>query len=288
MSEPKKSPIPFEKIAVAVAFSPRYKAIIAEAVRLSQVFSARLHFIHVGKNETETRSRLTTCIRECGMAEGAFDLIVREGDPVEVIIDICKKERVDLLVAGALEKENIFKYYIGSVARKMIRQAKCSVLMLTEPSVNPKPFRRLVINGLDHPKTSHTIGAAVYVAQKEACSDINIVKESPMYGFAMMMSEDVTETESKQFKRKFIEEETRSINAVLSNLDLGALNVKTKILTGKPGYEISHFARTNQADLLVVNSPDNQHGIIDRVFPHDIEYALADLPCSLLTVHSRV
>jgi hypothetical protein len=33
-----------------------------------------------------------------------------------------------------------------------------------------------------------------------------------------------------------------------------------------------------------LNSPDKQMNLIDRVFPHDIEFALADLPCNLLIV----
>lgn len=59
-------------------------------------------------------------------------------------------------------------------------------------------------------------------------------------------------------------------------------------IDGKPGYVITQYAREQKADLLVLNSPDTKLNLIDRVFPHDIEYALADLPCDLLIVHSRV
>ena len=60
--------------------------------------------------------------------------------------------------------------------------------------------------------------------------------------------------------------------------------VCTERIEGKPGYVISKFAREKNADLLVLNSPDKQMNLIDRVFPHDIEFALADLPCNLLIV----
>ena len=41
-------PYPFETIAVAVTFSPRYKAVIREAARLSRLHRAKLILIHVG------------------------------------------------------------------------------------------------------------------------------------------------------------------------------------------------------------------------------------------------
>ena len=45
----------------------------------------------------------------------------------------CKKEQIDLLVLGALQQENIFKYYVGSIAREVTRKAPCSILLLIKP-----------------------------------------------------------------------------------------------------------------------------------------------------------
>jgi hypothetical protein len=39
----------FEKIAVAVAFSPRIEAILAQAKELQKIFNSHLIFIHVGE-----------------------------------------------------------------------------------------------------------------------------------------------------------------------------------------------------------------------------------------------
>jgi nucleotide-binding universal stress UspA family protein len=69
--------------------------------------------------------------------------------------------------------------------------------------------------------------------------------------------------------------------------DCGKLQINTERIEGKPGYVISKYAREKEADLLVVNSPDKPMNLLDRVFPHDIEYALAELPCNLLIVHPK-
>ena len=66
------------------------------------------------------------------------------------------------------------------------------------------------------------------------------------------------------------------------NLDVGQ-----KCIFGKKGYTISHFTEAHCADLLVMNSPDTKLGFLDRMFTHDLEYVLSELPCDLLIVHSK-
>jgi hypothetical protein len=77
------------------------------------------------------------------------------------------------------------------------------------------------------------------------------------------------------------------LEEILNCTDCGTLKINTERIEGKPGYVISKFSRKVYADLMVLNSPDKQMNLIDRVFPHDIEYALADLPCNLLIVHPK-
>jgi hypothetical protein len=68
----------------------------------------------------------------------------------------------------------------------------------------------------------------------------------------------------------------------------GELQIKIKTHRRKTGLcKTTQFAGENSADLLVLNSPDRKMNILDRVFPHDIEHALADLPCNLLIVNPK-
>ena len=48
---PKKAPIPFEHIAIAVAFSPSLNDIISEAIKIASIFNSKLYFIHIGSAE---------------------------------------------------------------------------------------------------------------------------------------------------------------------------------------------------------------------------------------------
>ena len=53
-----KPSYPFNKIAVAIAFSPRLEAILAESKRLQEKFKAQMIFIHVGEKNLQQEQYL--------------------------------------------------------------------------------------------------------------------------------------------------------------------------------------------------------------------------------------
>ena len=89
-------------------------------------------------------------------------------------------------------------------------------------------------------------------------------------------------------KRKQIEREQHSrIEGLLQNCQVPVnLEIKEQHVFGKRGYTIAHYAKAKRADLLVVNSPDTKLRFLDRIFKHDLEYILVDLPSDVLIVHT--
>jgi nucleotide-binding universal stress UspA family protein len=74
---------------------------------------------------------------------------------------------------------------------------------------------------------------------------------------------------------------------MLAKIPHDGVKINIKMLSGKSGFELCKFAQRKQADWLVVGSPARRFKLFDRVFPHDLEYVFADLPCNLLIVHPR-
>ena len=278
---------PFKRIAVAVAFSPRIEAILAESRRLQQIFGSDMYFVHVGKKNMQEEQYLKHLLHRFDLDKPSNQVIWEEGEPVDKILEVCKEKDIDLLVAGALEKESIFKYFMGSVARMLCRKAKCSILMLREPDIHSKPIRNIVVEGSDHPKTSNSIETAIYIAKLCNSDQINVIQEGDASKMALIRSIELSGNEQEGHKEKIVSEEENKINELLECNDCGSVKMNVERLEGKPGFMISKFARESGADLLMLNSPNTKLGIIDRVFPHDIEFALADLPCDLLIVHSK-
>ncbi len=280
---------PFETIGVAVAFSPRFEALLGEAKRLSDVFGANLVLIHIGERTRSKESRLDDVMRKLGIDEKKIRVVWNEGDPVASILELCKLNAVDLLMVGALQKENVLRYYLGSVARSLSRKAKCSVLLLTQPKTEGTRFRKILVNGAENKKTVHTINTAVYFAKHVKARDITVATEVSQPGLAMTIADENTAGEASKIKKDINEEEFNRVHAIVTKCsEREGVEISEKQIKGKPGFAIRQFAEHKKADLLVINSPDVKYGIIDRIFTHDMEYILEDLPCNVLIVHSRV
>lgn len=280
---------PFETIGVAMAFSPRLEGVLGEAWKLASAFDAQLLLMHIGERTRTKESRLDEIFQRLGIDESKVRIIWSDGDPVTTLLELCKLNIVDLLILGAMRKENVLRYYLGSVARSISRKAKCSVLLLTEPKPEGSLFKRMVVNSVESPKTIHTINTAIYFAENVCSKDILVVTEVHQPGLAMTMADYGTAGETSKIKKEFTEEEASRMHAIVTRCrKQGDIEITEKIIKGKPGFAIRQFAETKKADLLIINSPDVKYGIIDRIFTHDMEYILEDLPCNVLIVHSRV
>jgi K+-sensing histidine kinase KdpD len=115
-------PYPFETIAVAVSFSPRYKSVIREAARMAKVYNTRLIVIHVGTLSEDQKMKIISCVDSCQLSQKGYELIDKDGPIVNTLLSICKQNIVDLLIFGALKKETVLKHYVGSIARNISRK----------------------------------------------------------------------------------------------------------------------------------------------------------------------
>ncbi|HBF20633.1 MAG TPA: universal stress protein UspA [Cryomorphaceae bacterium] len=278
---------PFGNIATAIAFSPNMEANIAESVRIKQSLGERLILIHIGDRTPEEEQLLSEVLGRQQVNQEEIVLVWEEGDPVTAILKACTEHKVDLLIAGALPREGLLKYYIGSVARRLVRKSDCSILLMTHPNQFKSSCRRIVVNGLDHPKTPITIETAIKVGVHFRSSEIVIVEEVVPARVGKRVEDDKSLEEVNQAKKSIQEKENQRINTILQGIDIPSdIKVSEKCIFGKRGYTIGHFTQQFNADLLVMNSPDTKLGFLDRVFTHDLEYILSELPSDLLIVHS--
>ena len=277
-----------KKIGVAVAFSPRIEAILAEAARVKKLWGAELILIHVGTHGEKESSRLNQLLIQTGLDTSKdVKIFWEEGKPSQRILAICKKENVDLLIAGALKKENLLQYYLGTVARKIIRKADCSVLLLVNPSTNPQPFKNIVVEADDRPHVEQSLRAACQIALKDESSWLHIVRELKMYGLTMTAAEQCSEQEYEDMRHNLVQSEIDTVEKILQEIPHEGVKINIKLVSGKSGFELTQFTQRKQADLLIVGAPERRFSFFDRVFTHDQEYIFADLPCNLLIIHPR-
>ncbi|TNE27315.1 MAG: universal stress protein [Bacteroidetes bacterium] len=283
----KRFPVTFKRVALAIALSPRAEALLFEAVRIAKMFEAQLTLIHVGELSDAQRVEFDELITRAGGQELAPEIVAQSGKPVDVILNVCKEKNTDLLIAGALQKENLVRYFRGSIARKLSREANCSILLITNPKKESEICSRILVNGLSHPKTPDTVKTAVYVAGKFNANELMIADEVPTKAIRVRVNDDKGLINAERKRRVLARAEHRRLNKAIREVDVPNNTELTKhVLYGRPGYSIGHFAADKGVDLLVMNSPDTRLGLFDRLFTHDIEYVLSDLPCDLLIVHT--
>ncbi len=278
----------YKKLAVAFAFSPRLEALLAETSRIQKYWNSELILIHVGEHGQHEKQQLEQLLEKTKLSECSnLKIVWEKGNPANRILEICSRERVDLLVAGALKKESMMKYYLGTIARKILRKADCSVLVLTNPSTIPFQIKSIVANTEDTEFIKEVLTTACAIGQTENSSVLHIVREIKMYGLTMSASENRTEEEYTAFRQSLVQDEIIEVEAMLRHIPHDGLKINVKLLSGKSGFELSQFVQRKNAALLIVGASQRKFSFFDRLFTHDQEYLFADLPSNLLIVNPR-
>ncbi|MGB1307958.1 MAG: universal stress protein [Oceanihabitans sp.] len=277
---------PFQTIGIGVTFSPNLKANIYEASRLSLMLDSKLLLIHVGEESEEKIQKFKEILEPFIKQSLNYSIVFQSGNPVDVILSVSNKKKVNLLILGALKRENFYNYYVGSIARKITRQAKCSVLLLINPSVERIACKHVVVNGLKDPKTKNTIAAAFFVANKLDAEKITVVEEIKQNEIAVKVDDNQSLRKANILKERLRNRERARVKQLLEDIpkeQTQDIVVKSQPIFGTQGYSIGHYAQIARADLLVMNAPSKMT-FWDRLFPHDIEHILTELPTDVLIV----
>ena len=276
----------YNTVLVGVAFSPNLQANVFEALRMSALFDASLVMVHVGEKNRSKEAKLQKIIADFPGSTPEHTVLWKAGHPAEVLLRACEDEKADILILGALKREGLLKYYIGSVARKLTRKCHCDVLLLIKPSVERMPCSYAVVNGLAHEKTEKAIARAFYVLDSLGATHLTVVEEIPEDDVAIKVDDDRGLRKSTIVKERIKMREDSRVKKILMHIPdklKRTINYDVQHIFGRRGYSIGHFARVKRADLLVMNAP-SKLTLLDRLFPHDLEYILSDLPTDVLIV----
>ena len=124
---------PFKNIATAIALSPNLEANICESIRIKDQLGEKLFLIHVDQGEVDEKAEILSVLQKVGCSLNEVKVIWEEGDPIDAILRTARDQKIDLLVAGALPREGLLRYYRGSIARQLVRKSNCSILLMINP-----------------------------------------------------------------------------------------------------------------------------------------------------------
>jgi nucleotide-binding universal stress UspA family protein len=273
----------YGRIAVASAFSPRFEQVLAEAKRVRDRFDAELNLIYVGEKDEQTERRFSDALTEMGLPpESAIHY--QTGSPADAIMKAAQANGVELIVAGALEKEVVVRAFVGNVARRLVREASCSVMLFTKPDREPKPLRRIVFYVADY--TEHTRQAlcrTAHLAEREGCEMLYVIRVYTTFDAARATLRETQPDNPAHAAARTLEEEEDALEEFIDSACESAVPVEARCISGNTGFVASDFVQAVEADLLVVSVEPTPTPEPDEL-PAHVAWVTDVIPCNLWVI----
>jgi nucleotide-binding universal stress UspA family protein len=215
---------------------------------------------------------------------GGFVDPLPAGQPREAILQVIAENEIELIVAGALEKEVALRQFLGNVARRLVREAACSVMLFTKPEREPKPLRRIVFFVPDY--TEHArraLQTTLQLAMKEECETLYVIRVYTTFDAARATLRANAEHGDEHPAARTLEEEEEALEDFIEELTLGGteLAIEARCIRGNTGFAASDFVQAVEANLLVVPVEPNAGSI--ELPPH-IAWVTDVIPCNLWVI----
>jgi len=130
---PQEASLSFRRLLMASDDSPYSAVAFQEALRIALRMGSALVTVSVapGDGDLPTALEVTGKMEAEAKAAGlALDTMVLRGKPSEAIIKAAQAKEADLIVLGSHGRTGLRRLLMGSVAERVIGQAKCPVLVV--------------------------------------------------------------------------------------------------------------------------------------------------------------
>jgi nucleotide-binding universal stress UspA family protein len=268
---------PYRTVAVASTFSPRFLQVLAEAKRIRDRLCQQLHLIYVGKRDATTTEKFSAALQAVELPADS-PIHYQEGDPAAAILEAARNNEVDLIVAGALEKEAVLRQFLGNVARRLVREATCSVMLFTKPAEKPQPFCRIVLMAeySDHGRAA--LHKALRLAELEECEKLFVIRLYTTFDAARAKARtEAPETGSEGART--LEEEEVALEQFIDSAGETHVPIEARCIRGNTGYAVLDFVQSVEAMMLAVPNDPSTEGL-----PTRLEWVTDVIPCNLWVI----
>lgn len=271
-------PLPYKTVAVASTFSPRFKQVLAEAKRIVERFSAQLHLIYVGERNDEIAKKFGDALEQLDLPLDSR-IHYEKGDAADAILGALAREKIDVIVAGALEKEVVLHPFLGNVARRLVREAPCSVMLFTTPAAKPKPLRRIVFVADYSDTRLDALKRTLPFAAAESCERLYVIRIITTFDRARASIRGNPTKQSKLIEDD--DEEEEALEKFVLSAGATDVPIEARCIRGNTGLAASDFVQSMKADLLVVPLQKKGGGI---QLPSSIAWVTDVIPCNLWVI----
>src|SRR2546423_8134995 len=271
---------PYRTVGVASAFSPRFLLVLAEGKRVRDRLCRQLQLIYVGTRDDETARKFSAALLELVVPEDSAIHYQEGEDPAAVILDAARTHEIDLLVAGALEKEVVLRPFLGNVARTLVRKADCSVILFIKPEREPKPLGRIVFLADYSEHGRAALLRAVRLAALEQSEKLYVIRVYTTFDEARAKARtDAPESDSEGART--LEEEEIALEKFIDSAGPNDVPIEARCIRGNTGYAALDFIQSIEASLLVVPIDPAASG---DGLPSHVAWITDTIPCNLWVI----
>lgn len=272
-----------KRIAVASAFSPRFEQVLAEAKRMRDRLGAELSLIYVGEKDESTTQRFAAALAEMSLPADSI-IHYQQGGPADAILEAARTHQIELIIAGALEKEVVLRSFLGNVARRLVREASCSVMLFTKPEREPKPLRRIVFFVPEYSEhVQRALQQTLALAAQEQSENIYVIRVYTTFDAARATLRAQGEEQAGDHPTaRTLEEEEEALEDFIDEGGETELAVEARCIRGNTGFAASDFVQAVEADLLVV--PVEPGSATAPELPPHIAWVTDVIPCNLWVI----
>lgn len=249
----------YRRAAVASTFSPTFAAVLAEAGCFAGHCGASLEVLHAAARSPGKEARFRDVLGD--RVEIRW---VENENPSAGLLSVAG--HYELLIAGALQREDGSRPYTSSVARDLLRAAPCDLLLVPRPQENP-------------PQPSHIV-----VALEPGGGKCGLLARTVEQLRPKRVTIAVTQTPFAAAIAASRGEQPADVDAWLEDLTDGLaeseVEIEVRVVSSNTGYNLCDVVESLEADLLVVRAD------AEGALPLHMSWLYQVIPTRLLVVRN--
>lgn len=250
----------YQRLAVATAFSPTFASVLTDARQFADHCGASLDVIHAGERTEEKERKFQEALGHPATIHWV------QGETPALAI-ATKANDFDLLIAGALHRDDGDKPFTSGVARDLLRTLPGDLLLAPSTNGADKPLRHAVFALEPGQDDGEFILDA---AKKLGFSKITITATETPFAAALAASRGETAQNIGAWSDNLVDQARQH-----------GLEADSWIVTSNTGYALCDAIQGMEADLLIVRATN--HGP-SRPLPLHMDWLSQIIPLRLLLV----
>lgn len=203
--------------------------------------------------------------------------LVCEGDPPDVIVDIAREKRVELISMGTYGRRGIRRLIMGSVISKVILNAPCDVMVVKRPCIECTGEYKSILVPFDGSEFSKRALSRACELSKVCGAEITVLYVIPRY------EEMIEFLRTESIKMAMFDEAEKLLNVAKTIAGELGVTIAATVKEGHVGEKVIETSEMLKKDLIIIGTY-GWKGINRAIMGSTTERVIMNASCPVLAV----